>query len=96
MVAIEYLMLSCIIKAKEGRNVATADIPGAFMQTEMKGTVHMVLEGTMAELWSKLTQTLPKAPSHQEGEASNARTAKEGAIWYATSRARILEGGMGL
>jgi hypothetical protein len=50
MVAIEALMLPCIIDAKEGRDVATAGIPGAFMQTDMVDTVHMVLEGTMAEL----------------------------------------------
>jgi hypothetical protein len=52
-VAIESLMLSCIIDAKEGRNVATANIPGTFMQTDMVDTVHMVLEGTMAELLVK-------------------------------------------
>jgi hypothetical protein len=47
-VAIESVMLSCMIDAHEGRNVATADIPGAFMQTYMEGTVHMMLEGKMA------------------------------------------------
>jgi hypothetical protein len=31
MVAIKSLMLSCIINAKEGRDVAAANIPGAFM-----------------------------------------------------------------
>jgi hypothetical protein len=53
-VAIESVMLSCTIDAKEKRDVATVDIPGAFMQTDMEGTVHMVLEGTMAELLVKL------------------------------------------
>jgi hypothetical protein len=57
-VAIEALMLSCIIDAKEGRDVATADIPGAFMQTDMVDTVHMVLEGTMAELLVKIDPKL--------------------------------------
>jgi hypothetical protein len=38
--------------------VTTADIPGAFMQTEMKGTVQMVLEGTMAELLVKIDPKL--------------------------------------
>eukprot|EP00957_Ditylum_brightwellii_P121850 9292240-Ditylum_brightwellii.AAC.1 len=33
--AIESLMLSCLIVAKEGRDVATVDIPGAFMQADM-------------------------------------------------------------
>jgi hypothetical protein len=44
--AIRALMLSCIIDAQEGHDVATADISGAFMQIN---TIHMVLEGTMAE-----------------------------------------------
>jgi hypothetical protein len=39
-----------MIDAKEGRDVATADIPGALMQTNMEGTVHMMLEGKVAEL----------------------------------------------
>jgi hypothetical protein len=57
-VAIEALLFSCIIDAKEGRDVATADIPGAFMQTDMVDTVHMVLEGTMVELLVKIDPKL--------------------------------------
>jgi hypothetical protein len=57
-VAIEALMLSCIIDAKEGRDVATTDIPGAFMRTDMVDTVHMVLEGTVAELLVKIDPKL--------------------------------------
>jgi hypothetical protein len=34
-VSIESIMLSCVIDAKEGRHVATANIPGAFMQADM-------------------------------------------------------------
>jgi hypothetical protein len=43
---------------KEGHDVATADIPGAFMQTDMVDTVQMVLEGTMAELLVKIDPKL--------------------------------------
>jgi hypothetical protein len=43
-------MLSSVIDAKENRDVATVDIPGAFMQADMDDVVHMKLEGTMAEL----------------------------------------------
>jgi hypothetical protein len=43
-----------MIDAKESRDVATVDTPGAFMQTDMEDTVHMVLEGTIAELLVKL------------------------------------------
>jgi hypothetical protein len=43
-------MLSCIIDAMERRDIATVDIPGAFMQADMDETVHVKLEGKMAEL----------------------------------------------
>lgn len=42
-------MLSCMIDAEEGREVATIDIPGAFMQADMDEIVHMRLEGTMED-----------------------------------------------
>jgi hypothetical protein len=50
-VAIESVMLSwCVIDAKENRDVGTVDLPGAFMQADMEGTVRMKLEGKMAKL----------------------------------------------
>ena len=57
-VSIESLMISCTIDAHEGRDVATADIPGAFMQADMDEMVHVRLEGTMAELLVKLDPKL--------------------------------------
>jgi hypothetical protein len=57
-VSIESLMLSCVIDAKEKRDVATVDIPGAFMQANMDELVHMRLEGTIAELLVKLDPKL--------------------------------------
>jgi hypothetical protein len=57
-VAIESVMLSCVIDAEEGRDVATVDIPGAFMQADMDELVHMKLEGKMAELLIKLEPKL--------------------------------------
>ena len=57
-VSTEALVLSCMIYAMEGRDVATADIPGAFLQTEYtKGDTHVRIDGTMAEL---LAQVDPK------------------------------------
>jgi hypothetical protein len=53
-VANEALMLTCVIDAIEGRDVATVDIPGAFMQSEMEGNVLMKLQGVMAEVIMKL------------------------------------------
>jgi len=43
-------MLSCGIDAKEVRYVVVTDIPGTFLHEDMKGMVHMVLEGTIAKL----------------------------------------------
>jgi Reverse transcriptase (RNA-dependent DNA polymerase) len=54
-VSIESLMISCSIDAKENRDMATVDIPGAFMQVDMDEIVHMRLEGTMADLVVKLS-----------------------------------------
>ena len=58
MVATESVLLSCVIDAKERRNVATVDIPGAFMQGDQDETVHMRLEGTLAELLTKCDPNL--------------------------------------
>ena len=52
---------SCVIDAIEGRYVATADVPGAFLQTEMpedEEDVHIRLEGAMAELLAKIDPEL--------------------------------------
>jgi hypothetical protein len=51
-------MLSCLIDAKENRDVTSVDIPGAFMQADMEDLVHMKLEGKMAELLVKVDQKL--------------------------------------
>ena len=53
-VAIESVMISCTIDAKEHRDVATCDIPGAFLQADMDEIVHVRLEGTMAELMARM------------------------------------------
>jgi hypothetical protein len=57
-VAIESVMLTSVIDAKEGRDVATVDIPGAFMQVDQEDLVHMKMEGKMAELLVKLDPKL--------------------------------------
>jgi hypothetical protein len=53
-VATEALILTCVIDAMEGRDVATCVIPGPFMQSDMKGKVVMKLEGVMAEVILKI------------------------------------------
>jgi hypothetical protein len=53
-VATEALILTCLVDAIEGRDVATCDIPGAFMQSKMEGKVVMKLEGVMADMILKI------------------------------------------
>lgn len=47
-------MISCIIDAKENRDMSTVDISRAFMHAKMDNEVHMKLEGKMAELLAQL------------------------------------------
>jgi hypothetical protein len=53
-IATDALLLSCVINAVEERDVATCDMPSAFMQSDMKGKVVMKLEGVMAEVIIKI------------------------------------------
>ena len=57
-VSLEAMMLSCAIDTKEGRYIAVTDIPGAFLQADMNQDVHMLLEGTIAQLMVKLEPKL--------------------------------------
>ena len=49
-VAIESVLISGTIDAHENRDVATIDVPGAFMQADMDDTVHIRIDGAMADL----------------------------------------------
>lgn len=49
-VFIESAVLSCIQDANENRDVATVDLPGAFMHADIYETVHIKLVEKMAEL----------------------------------------------
>jgi len=53
-ISIEAMMLLCAIDAKENRYVVVSDIPGAFLHADMEDNVHMLLEGTVAEMIVKL------------------------------------------
>ena len=43
-------MATCLIDAIEGRDVATADIPGAFLQATMDDDVYIKFEGKMVDV----------------------------------------------
>ena len=49
-------MISCSIDATEGRDVATVDIPGVFLQTAMDDLVYVTLRGDVA---TQLEKTNP-------------------------------------
>jgi hypothetical protein len=56
--SLEAVLLTCIIDAKENREVAITDIPNAFITADMEGgNVYMKLCGKVAEL---LFRTAPK------------------------------------
>ena len=57
-VALESVLLTATIEAKEGRDVATVDIPGAFMQADQDDTVHVRFRGKMAELLARCDPAL--------------------------------------
>ena len=50
----EALFLTCIIDALEKRDVATTEIPSAFMQADMDEIVNMKIEGKVAQLMTKI------------------------------------------
>ena len=57
----ESLFLTITIDAKEVRDVATCDIPGAFLQTDMPegaDKVQIKLDGAMVELLAKINPQL--------------------------------------
>ena len=63
-VATEALLLTCLIDAMEHQDVATVDIPGAFMQSDMEEihgkTTHMKLEGRMVDILNTIDPSLYK------------------------------------
>ena len=46
----EAMMISCTIDVKEGLYVVVTDISGALLQANMDTDIHMLLEGTIAEV----------------------------------------------
>jgi hypothetical protein len=50
MVMTESVMITATVEAKEQRDVATIDVPGAFMQTDNHNTEHVRMVGAMADI----------------------------------------------
>ena len=52
------MIMSCAIDAKEKRYVLVSDIPDTFLHANMDDNIHMLLEGTFAEMIIKLDPTI--------------------------------------
>ena len=67
------LIMTCVIDAFEHRDVATADLPGAFLQTKVpddEPDVHVMIEGRMAELLAKISpETYQKYVHKHRGQS---------------------------
>ena len=59
-VAIESVLLSCVIDALERRVVKIADIPGAYLHSDMDSLVHARFDGTLAEQLIEIKPSLYK------------------------------------
>ena len=81
--ATEALFLTRLVNAIKHQKVATVDIPAVLMQSNMEGeTVHIKLEGKMAELLIKLNPKLyQKYVRNEKGKIP---------IWHAPGSAPVL------
>jgi Reverse transcriptase (RNA-dependent DNA polymerase) len=89
MVALEALILTCIIDAMEEQDVATVDVPGAFTQTDMDELVHVRLVGPMVELLERVNPKLYRKHIVME-KGKRVLYAKLKKALYGTLRAALL------
>ena len=64
----EALFITCLMDALENRYVATCDVPGAFMHSDIDEQVHLKLEGEIAELLVKVDPTYADFVSKEKGK----------------------------
>ena len=82
-VSLYALILSCIIDAIEGHDMATVDIPGAFLQTDMPEgeDVYIRLDGPMAELLCRIDPKMYSKYVLNKNGKKTLFTHAEKAIW---------------
>ena len=74
------LILSLLIDAEKGRDVATADVVGVNLMTDMKDKVIVKLTGDAVDIMCEVNKNI--FLSYQEKkEESNLRKTKKGIIW---------------
>jgi hypothetical protein len=83
-------MITATIDANKGGDVATVDIPGAFLQTEQDDDdiIHVKLRAKMATLLAEINPQKYKPYLHTEGGKP---VIEEVSIWHATGLATVLE-----
>jgi len=67
-VTLESLFLTAVIDAKEGRDVATVDIPGAFMQADIDEKLHVRFDGEILDILLKLDPSYARFVTYQRGK----------------------------
>ena len=64
----EALFLTCLVDAIENRYVATCDVPGAFLHSDIDEQLYLKLEGEIAELLLKVNPTYAEFVSKEKGK----------------------------
>ena len=67
-ISVEALFITCLIDAKEGRDIATCDVPGAFMHADIDEVVHLCLDGEIADLLLKVDPSYSKYAIKERGK----------------------------
>ena len=67
-ISVEALFITCLIDAKEGHDIATCDVPGAFMHADIDEVVHLRLDGEIADLLLKVDPSYSKYAIKEGGK----------------------------
>ena len=89
-VSIEALLLSCMIDAKEERDVATIDIPVAFMQALIDELVHVKFDGELIDLICQVDPSLTKFVAMEKRKEGTIHQTEQGPIRNSTSIGSML------
>ena len=67
-ISVEALFITCLIDAKEGCDIATCDVPGAFMHADIDEVIHLRLDGEIAELLLMVDPSYSKYATKEKGK----------------------------
>ena len=90
-ISTDVLMLSCVIDAMEVQNVAIADIPVDFLQTDYnKGEIHINIKGTIVTLFHKIDLSYYKVFIYIYSSGKKFMYAESKKSFYSTLEASLL------